>query len=415
MATLIRMPALGIAIANITIINWCLKEGESITLGQPLLEVETDKLNMEVPAESSGILRKTFFGPGARLQDGIPVAIIGQPEENIQALVEQVYVELKQQGFEQPPPEKAEAAPTAELASPATPGRVSATPLAKRIAKEKGVDLALVRGSDPGGSITGQDVLRYLKQLQSPPPAHTPTRLVENEEEIIPLKGARKALADHMVQSVHISPQYTMETEVDCSRLVALRERLKGPFQQAHGLHLTFVPFVVKAIARAVNDVPIVNATVRDGDIVVRKVAHVGVAVAVEDSILVPVIRNPYDKSILEITRETAHHIELARSGKLTPQDIAGGTITITNIGLADLNIYRGTAIINQPQVAIVAAGKIQDRVVPVNGEIAIRPMMNLGFTYDHRVVMGVPGARFAEQVKSYLEDPESLLSNADV
>lgn len=410
MATLIRMPALGIAIANITIINWCLKEGESITLGQPLLEVETDKLNMEVPAESSGILRKAFFGPGARLQDGIPVAIIGQPEEDIQALVAQVYAELKQQGFEPRPPEEAEAVPTAELPPPATPGRVSATPLAKRIAKEKGVDLALVRGSDPGGSITGQDVLRYLKQLQSPP-----TPLVEDAEEIIPLKGARKALADHMVQSVHISPQYTMETEVDCSRLVALRERLKGRFQQAHGLHLTLVPFVVKAIARAVNDVPIVNATVRDGDIVVRKIAHVGVAVAVEDSILVPVIRNPYDKGILEITRETAHHIELARSGKLTPQDIAGGTITITNIGLADLNIYRGTAIINQPQVAIVAAGKIQDRVVPVNGEIAIRPIMNLSFTYDHRVVMGIPGARFAEHVKSYLEDPESLLSNADM
>src|SRR3989304_4819822 len=147
MATLIRMPALGIAIANITIIKWCVKEGESITLGQPLLEVETDKLSMEVPAESSGILCKTFFGPGARLQDGIPVAIIGQAGENIQALVAQVYAELKQQGFEPRPPKKAEAVPTAELAPPATPGRVLATPLAKRIAKEKGVDLALVRGS----------------------------------------------------------------------------------------------------------------------------------------------------------------------------------------------------------------------------------------------------------------------------
>lgn len=401
MATIIKVPALGIAIANITITSWLVKEGEGVTQGQTLLEVQTDKISMEIPSESSGLLLRRFFEQGAKLKEGIPLAIIGETGENIDDLVSQVHAQLTQQGFGLP-----QESATATAVEPTPSGKAVATPLAKRVAKEKGVDLARVRGSGPGGRITEQDVLKYAEQ-QEPTRAATPSADVEYE--VIPLERARKVIADHMVESVHISPHYNISIEVDCSRLVALRNKLTDEFQ-AQGIKLTYVPFMVKAVAFAVREVPIVNSTVRDGNIVVQKTAHIGIAVATGDLILIPVIRQPIRKTILEVAREAAHFIELVRQGGLVPQDVAGGTITITNMGAAEANVTGGTAIINQPQVAIVTMQKMMDRVVAVNNAIMIRPMMNVNFTFDHRVVMGIPGARFANFVQHYLEEPECLV-----
>jgi pyruvate/2-oxoglutarate dehydrogenase complex dihydrolipoamide acyltransferase (E2) component len=229
--------------------------------------------------------------------------------------------------------------------------------------------------------------------------------------EVIPLKGTRKAIADNMVRSVQTAAHYTMGANVDCSRLVALRERLKGEFKSQHGIDLTYVPFLVKAIAAAVKDVPIVNATIRDDSILVYKTANVGVAVASEDYIFVPVIKRPILKSLLQVTRELAEFVRLVREKKLAPEHTRGGTITLTNMGVTNATIKAGITIINYPEVAIITQGRIKEQVVPVNGEMCIRPMMDLTFTYDHRVVMGVPGGSFAERVQFYLENPDLLLA----
>ena len=407
MAKLIRVPALGIAIANIAINRWLVKPGARVARGDALLEVQTDKIAMEVPAEASGALLKTFFDEGAQMAVGTPLGVIGEEGEDISDLVAAVEAELRGAGRDRDQAGRGAGA-SAGRAAPGAPRKILATPLARRVARERGVDLSLVRGSGPGGRITEQDVAESLQRPQAP--ARSEPRGAEAEvAQVIPLKGARKVIADNVASSVRTSPRFAIGIEVDCGRLVALRTRLREEFRAAHGIDLTYVPFVVKAMAKAVEQVPIVNATARDEDILVRKVAHVGVAVAVEDLIFVPVIRHPLAKTLRQVARELEEHIALVRSNRLGPDRLAGGTITLTNVGVTDVDVRPGVSIIHQPQAAIVTMGRVRDRAVAVNGEVAVRPMMDLSFTYDHRVVMGVPGARYAEWVKRYLEDPESL------
>jgi pyruvate/2-oxoglutarate dehydrogenase complex dihydrolipoamide acyltransferase (E2) component len=400
MATLVCVPELGIAIANITIVRWAAREGQPVSRGEVLLEVQTDKMAMEIPAEVSGTVLKAFFGEEAQLTPGMPLAILGAPGEDIRALLAQAEAGLTAAGSG---PARPEPPPIA----PAPPREILASPIAKRIAREKGIDLAQVKPTGAGGRISQEDVLRHAAQREAAPPEPT------DEVEVIPLKGARKVIAEHMVRSARTSPHYTLGIEADCTRLVALRTRLQDEFRQAHGRDLTYVPFMVKAMALAVRDVPIVNATVRDDSIAVQKVAHVGVAVAVDDLIFVPVVQRPVDKPIFAIAREVADLAQSARENRLRPEQARGGTITLTNMGIADVDIRPGTSILNQPEVANVIMGRIRDRVVPVDGLIGIRPILDVTFTYDHRVVMGIPGARFAERVKHYLENPEALVDAA--
>lgn len=417
MAVLVRVPTLGIAIANVEIIKWCFKAGEQIARGETLLEVQTDKMVMEVPAEASGVLLKVFFREEAQLTIGAPIAIIGRAGENIDRLVAEADAEIR--ALPAQPPEAAAALATAVESQPApASGKVLASPVAKRLAQEKGVDLAKVQPSGARGRITQEDVLRYVEQMQAAPqpaalPAAFPALGAEADEyEVIPLKGTAKVIADNMVRSVHTSAHYTMGIEADCSLLVALRERLKDEFKRVYEVNLTYVPFMVKAIAMAVRDVPRANATIRDDNIIIQKVAHVGVAVASGDYIFVPVIRKPIAKTLLQVARELSEYRQLVQDNKLTPDHTYGGTITLTNVAVAGLSTNAGMSIINQPEVASISMGRVSDRVVPVNGEVAIRPIMNVTFSYDHRVVMGVPGARFAERVKHYLENPELLLAS---
>jgi len=421
MATIIRVPALGIAIANITITRWLIQEGEKVAHGQPLLEVQTDKIAMEVPAEESGTLRKIFFDEGAQMTVGTPIGIIGEDAEDISGLVAEVEAELRggAQGRGRADLRMPARPADPEQAAAGAPQKILATPLARRVAREQGADLSRVRGSGPGGRITEQDIAEYLARAQAagqPPQgggrgAEAPPAGPLGEAdavEAIPLRGVRKVIADHVAKSVQTSPRFSLGIDVECSRLVALRHDLRERFRADHGVELTYVPFMVRAMAKAVEHVPIVNATVRGDNILVRKVAHVGVAVAVEDLIFVPVIREASAKTLLDVARELEEDIGLVRVGQLSPDRVTGGTITLTNVGLTE--VRPGVSVIHQPQAAIVTMGRVGDRVIAVEGQVVIRPMLELSFTYDHRVVMGVPGARYAEWVKQYLEHPESLL-----
>ena len=419
MATLIRVPVLGIAIANITILRWFVQEGEGVAQGQALLEVQTDKLAMEIPSEASGVLRRILLPEGAQTAEGTPLAIIGEIREDIAPL-------LAGLGTAAPGPPRGGGPPSAAAAAlpgasgAGASGKLLASPLAKRIARERGVDLSQVAPSGAGGRITEQDVLRHIAQTDAgplapaevAPGAEGPARPVPGADEpyeIIPLEGVRKVVADNLVRSARAAPRFAIGIEVDCGPLVTLRNTLRDAYRGAHGVDLTYVPFVVKAMARAVEQVPIVNARIRGDAIIVHKVVHVGVAVAVGDLVYVPVIRHPAARPLWEIALEVEEHARVARDGRLAPEHMAGGTISLTNMGVTEVEVTPGIAVLNEGQAAIVAMGKVRDRVVAVNGAPAVRPIMNLSFTYDHRIVMGVPGARYAEWLKHYLEHPETL------
>jgi len=419
MAKIIKMPVLGIAIANISINEWFIEVGDKVSQGQPLLEVQTDKITMEVPSEESGSLLKIFFDKDSQLTDGVPIAIIGEPGENIDSLVAQVHnqlrgLDLPQPELESPEPSQTDVLPGSEPEPVKPTGEVLATPLVRRIARERGVDLSKVTPTGPGGRISKKDVLAHLETAQPIQPGSIKEDPVSEDEilEIIPLSGTRKVIADNMVRSVQTTPHYTIDAEVDCTQLVILRDKLKNDFKNIHGVDLTYVPFVVKAMAMAVHDVPLVNATIREDKILVQKVAHVGVAVAKGDLLYVPVIRQPINKTLLQIARETMELATLVREDQLTLDHLLGSTITLTNMGIVDLGSDGGTSVINPPEVAVICMGRVRDRVVPVDGEIVIQPSMRLLFTYDHRVVMGIPGAKFAEKMKAYLEHPELLIAS---
>ncbi len=416
MAHLIRVPELGIAIANVTIVEWLVEEGGPVSRGQPLLNVETDKIVMEVPAEASGVLLKILQPEDAQLTIGAPIAIIGRTGEAIDDLLLEAGIEVPESIMARPSAATRDgngARPAAVPRSPA--GKVLASPLAKRIAREKGVDLAQVRPTGKGDRITKEDVLLFAEKAapEEAAPLVAPTAIdsSQDEVEIIPLRGTRKAIAENMVRAVQTAAHYSMGIDVDCSLLSVMRDRLKGEFSRLHDLNLTYVPFVVKAMALAVREHPIVNARVQGDQLVVQKVAHVGVAVAHGDFIFVPVIRRPIDRTLLSVAREVDELAQQVREERITPDRLRGGTITLTNMG-AEVETYPGLSLINPPEVTSVAMGRVTEQVVPVEGQLAIKPILKLSFSYDHRVVMGIPGGRFADRVKYYLENPEFLLAS---
>jgi len=389
-STVIKVPALGAAIANITIVRWLVAEGDEVKRGEPLLEVETDKMNMDIPAECDGVLQQILAAPGVTTQEGDPLAVIGASGEAVGGGEVAAPPVLD----ETPPPDVAAAVNFPR--SSAAPGRVAATPAARRVANELDLDLALVRAT--GETVTEADVRRHHRDGGQ-------VGAAADDVEVIPLVGARKLLADRMAESFRTVPHYTMTLEFDCTRLVALRREL----EDALGERVTHTALFVKAVALAVRDEPIANATLVGDEIHVFRTAHVGVAVAAGDMIVVPVIRSPISHTVPEIARELTRLTELGRSRRLPLDAVTGATITISNVGATE--VVSANTIINPPEVAMIAITRIVDRATPIDGIIAVRPRLNASFTYDHRVVQGVPGARFAERVKYYVEHPDELVA----
>lgn len=394
MGHIVRTPALGAAIANVTVVRWLVDEGAEVTRGETLLEVETDKMNMEIPAERAGTLHRILARAGTTTTEGRPIAILGEAGEDVSAFAARALAELGSSVG-------AASGGSSGADSPgAGAGKVRATPVARRVAKELGIDLAAA-AAGAVGIVNEDDVRRYHAQRGStaaPAGADRP----DGDVEVVPLIGTRKVLAERMAESARTIPHVTMTLDIDCGQLIAARDALAADFDREIGAKLTFTPFLVKALAYAVHEVPIVNSTLVGDEIHVHKTANVGVAVAVGDLVVVPVVRSPIAKSIVEIGREVVQLTDRARRRKLDLEDTRDGTITLSNVGSTD--IVDGTAIINPPQVAMVVATRVSDRVVASNGVIRIRPMLRAIFTFDHRVVQGVPGAGFAGQVKRFLE-----------
>jgi len=415
MSISVELPALGESVVEGTVARWLVAEGEAVDLDQPLVEVTTDKVDAEVPSPAAGVIEKILVAEGETVAVGAQLAVIGS-------------VSRAQQGATPAPAAAEVAAPESPVAGPpAVDPEPKATPVARRLAEEAALDLAAVEATGAGGRITKHDVLRHADTRSvapAPAPALAPAAATagtpaasppwaryerQDGDRVVAMTPQRRLIAQHMVYSKRTSPHVGTVAEIDMGGVAALRQQHKSGFQKTHGVALTFLPFIVHATVRALRDYPALNASVMDEAIVEKRAIHVGIAVETEKGLLVPVVRHADRLSLAGIAAAIEDLSSRARAKKLSPDELRGGTITISNPGRMG-NLY-GFAIINQPQVAILRMGEMVKRPVvrSVAGEdaIVIRPMMHLALSYDHRAVDGQPANGFLFRIRELLESAE--------
>lgn len=381
-----------------TILKWLVEEGAQVEERQPIMEVETDKAVVEVEAPASGILRGIRAGEGTVVSVGEVVAFVAQPGEEVPKLS---LIPLE---------EEAKAVPTAPVTAPAPapaakPDRVLASPSARRLARELGVDLTRVKGTGPRGRIKEEDV-RTFSELQKAAPV---SAAIEEEVEWLDLSTIRRITGERMTLSKQTVPHFVLTVEAHMTEAVHLREELMDRIVSETGQRLSYTALLVKVVAQTLKRHPLANAEFVDGRIKIHRAVNVGVAVGVEEGLLVPVIRAADTKSLADITLGLKAFQEKAASLRFTPEELSGGTFTISNLGMFGIDQF--SAIINVPQSAILAVGRIVNKPVGLeDGSIGLRPMMSLTLSVDHRVLDGVTGAKFLAEVKDLLENPYLLL-----
>ena len=401
MAFEVQMPSLGLSIPEGTIERWLKKEGDPVAKGDLLVVIMTEKVTVDIPAEFSGVLLKILAPAGTQGKVGEPIALIGTAAEKGETLPR----------TEPVPPLPAAGAPPAPLTR-RDRGDLKVSPLATRIAAEHGVDVREVAARHPGKKIGKDEVLAFIAARKESgagkPPAPPPAAGPGGGDEVKPLSGPLRAMAEHMAASARSAARVTTMAEVDMAEMVKLRLALKEKFQKDYGINLTFVPFVMKAMAEGVREFPILNASLRGEEVVFHSAVNIGVAVDTGESLLVPVVKDAAGKSIVDLSREVGRLSVKAREGKLSLQDIQGGTLSLTNAGV--YGALLATPLIHQPQSAILWMGKVMETPVVREGQIVIRPMLYLCLSYDHRIVMGAQAVRFLQVVKKHLENPYPLL-----
>jgi 2-oxoglutarate dehydrogenase E2 component (dihydrolipoamide succinyltransferase) len=423
------MPQLGESVVEGVVVKWLVQAGDLVAKDQPLLEISTDKVDAEIPSPSAGRVAQILVKPGetvpiqavlAKLETD-PAASKPEPEAAPKWDEETEGIPGDMARKTEPPipaPPRVEPSAPPPPPPPAT-GRIRITPVVGRMAAEYGLDLSTIPGTGIDGRVTRRDVEGYLassppvseapakkpkatavKAAPSRAPIEPPPPLAEGDK-VVPWTPIRKKIAEHMVRSKHTSPHVHIFAEVDMHRVAAVRAR-----EKKEGVNLTYLPFVIHAAAKALRETPTMNAIVSGESSVMKKDIHIAVAVDTEKGLLVPVLRNADRKSLKEISAAMDDFGARAKSGKISPDELSGGTFSITNPGVKG-NLF-GTPIINQPQVGILRLGQIVKRpvVIDVDGEdsIVIRPMMYLGCAYDHRVIDGVAGNGFLYRVREILE-----------
>lgn len=447
MAKVIVMPKLGLTMTEGTVSKWLKGEGDAVKDGEDLFEVETDKLTNTIKATESGTLLKIVAAEGETVACLKPVAVIGEPGEDYAALL----------GGEAPAAPKVTEAAAAAVASAVAAGgaavraageRVLASPAAKKLAKSLGIDIALVAGTGPKGRVTEEDVKNYRPAEAAPAaapeepkvkasplaakvaadvgvdlkdvPAHGRVLAADilaavqkgasapaeekPREETVPMNGMRKAIARNMLNSHMTSPTVTFNLGVDMTELKKLREQLKS-----EDIKVSYTDILVKVVAVALTEFPLLNCSVEDNKIIYKHYVNMGVAVALDNGLVVPNVPDADKKSLTEISAEVKELAKLAREGGLPMDRLTGGTFTITNLGMYGIESF--SPIINQPEVAILGVNTMEDKVVVVDGEICVRPIMNLSLTADHRVVDGSVAAQFLQRIKKLMEKPALLLA----
>ncbi|MXV72779.1 2-oxo acid dehydrogenase subunit E2 [Candidatus Poribacteria bacterium] len=431
--------------------KWLVKEGDTVTEGQPLLEIETDKVVHEQESPTDGVIAQILAEEGTNVPVNALLAVIGAPGEEVPRVAADTAVaqqELEPEEPAQPVQPKPTPSPTtvAPKASPAArqlaeklvinltevtasgPGgrilegdvqryidlrgpmptetaRLKASPLARRLAKEHGVDLSSIAGSGPDGRIVRDDVLQAASTAPEISAVEAPA--LQQATEIIPMDGIRGIIAERMTLSLQTNASVTLHTEVDATAFVELRGMLNDKLQ-AREVSLTYTDLLVKVVANALREHPRLNATLTDEGIHLLQEINIGVAVALEDGLVVPVVRNADRERLSDISTQVKDFAERARSNQLTPGELQGGTFTITNLGNFGIDAF--TPIINPPESAILGVGRILKKPVVHEDEIVVRSMLTLSLTFDHRVVDGAPAAQFLQTVSGYIQDPYLLL-----
>jgi len=406
MATEIKLPRLGQGMESGTIVKWLKKEGDAVEKGEPLYELDTDKVTQEVESDAGGVLLKIAIREG-EVPVGQTVAVIGEQGEEIayEADAPSAKEEPETEGSRAPARDEERArgarastrveTPSGDGAT-RTDGRIKASPLARRIARERGIDLAQLRGTGPEGRIVAEDVERAAAT-----PAAAPVAAPPGEVELVPLTSIRRTIARRLTEAWQI-PVFELTIDIDMTRALALRQQLVE--RAGDGPKPTLSDLLTKICAVALLRNRAVNAHFSDDGIKRFPTADIGIAVAAPQGLVVPVIRLAESRSILEIAAARADIVGRARENKLTREDLEDGTFTISNLGM--FGVQQFIAVLNPPQAAILAVGSVEERPVARDGELVARPLMTVTLTCDHRAVDGADGARFLEDVKAFLEEP---------
>jgi pyruvate/2-oxoglutarate dehydrogenase complex dihydrolipoamide acyltransferase (E2) component len=379
-----------------TIGHWVKSEGDPVVAGEVLVEIETEKAIAELTAPVSGILFKILVAEGTTVKIGKPIAIITESREevpDIEAIMKEPAISRSEAKIEV----TAEIAPEREEAGKP----IMASPAARRMASEYEVDLGKVQGRGPDGSVTRDDVAAFIEKNKN--------------EEVIPLSGFKKAMAERLTYSVRTYAHVTTTWEIDLTNLLELRNSLKPEWAE-QGTAVTVTSFLIRAVALALKDVPMLNSSLDNGKIIVKKYYNIGIATSVkgsgegsEDKLVIPVVKNADKKNLIEIAQDLENLVDKARSGSLTHDDISGGTFTISNTGpLGGAGVF--TSIINPPESAILGMGSGVEKPVVRDGKIVIRSIVPLCLTYDHRIILPTQSAKFRLRCKELLENPRTLL-----
>ena len=414
-----RLPDIGEGVAEGEVVRWFVQEGETVQEDAPLVSVLTDKANVEIPSPKAGKVLKLHAQVGEKVKVG------------------GLLVTIDAGGAAAPPTRESRplpavggvpASPAARAAAPPAPspssGIIPASPYVRRLAAERGIDLASVRGSGPGGrvteadlSVTGPGTAAAAAPAASSTvpvvtsPSVAPAAPLADVAERVPIRGIRRTIAEHMTEATHRAAHFTYVEEVDASELVRLRDRMAKHVEK-QGTRLTYLPFIVKGVVAGLKAHPRLNATMDDArnELVIRSAYHLGIATAAPDGLLVPVVRHADSKSLSQLAREIQDLSERGRAGKLERSELSGSTFTITSLGA--LGGVLATPILNYPEVAILGVHKIQRRpVYRADGTVGPAELMNLSISLDHRVLDGYEGAQFLATVKGYLEDPHQLFA----
>jgi pyruvate dehydrogenase E2 component (dihydrolipoamide acetyltransferase) len=450
MAREFKLPDIGEGISEVELLQWYVQEGDSVREDQNLAEIETDKAVADLPSPYAGVVSRLHFKPGERIPVGSTLVSYDEPKQKV--------VEPDQSRAEEPVPEQPSgvepsAAPAVEAspgqaAPPPTPerreGQVLAAPATRRRARELGIELAAVQGSGPGGRVTNEDLERYahdgqqdataakspLPEGETAPaepaapeqPPETPRVAPERTPlpdftqwgvvERVPLTATRRQIARKMVQSLYTAPHAAALDEADITELEALRQRSQERLQDRH-THLTLLPFVMKATVAALKRFPSLNASLDDDtqELILKRYYHLGIAMDTERGLIVPVIREVDRKSVVELADELAEKVQRTRDGKISLEELRGGTFTLTNAGALGGAAF--IPIVNFPEVAILGLGRAQPKPVVREGQIVVRTMLPLSISFDHRVADGADVVRFLTLVMRLLEDPTQLLLDA--
>jgi pyruvate dehydrogenase E2 component (dihydrolipoamide acetyltransferase) len=396
MAAEVILPRLGQGMESGTIVRWLKSEGDPVQKGEPLFELDTDKVTQEVEAEAAGVLLKIAVAEG-EVPVGQTVAFIGAEGEDVPEVIAAAPAENPAKPSEPEPALVQEAPQEAAIAS--GNGRIKASPLARRMARERGIELSAIRGTGPDGRIVAEDVER----AEAGGPTAQPLAQVAvpaGEVERVPLTTIRKTIARRLTEAWQI-PVFQLQASADMTRVNALVARLR---ERDPDVRVTVTDVLTKVCAQALMRHREVNAEFTEDAIVLHPNANVGLAVAAPQGLVVPVIRGAERLSLTEIAGVRADLVGRSRENKLRAEDLEGGTFTISNLGMYAVESF--TAVLNPPQAAIVAVGATEERVVPVDGELAVRPLVTLTGTFDHRAVDGAPAAAFLQALKESLEDP---------